>query len=225
MSTGINMKAFTIGKNENNHLTLTNNTVSGIHAEVEISNDFKSFFLKDLDSSNGTMVNGRRIRSKKLHKNDKIQIGEERLLGVQLLDQVEKYVLKNRQNFSSEFSNLKDIEQHFKSKKDRIRKYFKLQSLVVRILITAFVIILINVLKLENNIKTPLMVSAGLLGTILATLSASEKKQNERLEELQDNFYLNFLCPKCKFDLSKRSWNYWKKQEKCPKCNCDWVSP
>ena len=61
--------------------------------------------------------------------------------------------------------------------------------------------------------------------TVLATLSASEKKQNERLEELQDNFYLSFLCPKCKMDLSKRSWNYWKNQEKCPKCKCDWVAP
>ncbi len=225
MFTGIDMEAFTIGRNEKNHLALNHKTVSGVHAEVEISEDFKSFLLKDLDSSNGTRVNGRRIVTKNLQKKDKIEFGEEKILGKDLISQVEKYVLKNRQDFSEEFGNLKLVERNFKTKKDSIRKYFKLQSLGIRILITAFVIVLINVLKIEREIKTILTISAGLLGTVLATLSASEKKQNERLEELQDEFYLNFLCPKCKMDLSKRSWNYWKNQEKCPKCKCDWVAP
>lgn len=225
MFTGIDMEPFTIGRNEKNHLALNHKTVSGVHAEVVISDDFKSFLLKDLDSSNGTKVNGRRIVTKSLQKKDKIEFGEAKVLGKDLVSQVEKYVLKHRQDFSEEFSNLKSVEKDFKTKKDSIRKYFRLQSLGIRILITALVIVVINKVLVDPELKKILTISAGLLGTVLATLSASEKKQNERLEELQDNFYLSFLCPKCKMDLSKRSWNYWKNQEKCPKCKCDWVAP
>ncbi|MEO0570217.1 MAG: FHA domain-containing protein [Bacteroidota bacterium] len=220
------MEPFTIGRNEKNHYALNHKTVSGVHAEVAISNDFKSFVLKDLDSSNGTKVNGRRIVTKILQAKDKIEFGETKVLGKDLIARVNKYVIKNRQDFSTEFSELKMVEKNFKTKKDSIRKYFKLQSLGIRILITAFVIVLINnVLEVDREVKTILTISAGLMGTVLATLSATEKKQNERLEELQDNYYLSFLCPKCKMDLSKRSWNYWKNQEKCPKCKCDWVAP
>lgn len=225
MFTGIDMEPFTIGRNEKNHFALNHKTVSGVHAEVEISEDFKTFVLKDLDSSNGTKVNGRRIVTKNIQKKDRIEFGEAKVLGKDLVSQVEKYVLKNRQDFSEEFGGLKSVEKNFKTKKDSIRKYFKLQSLGIRILITVLVILIIRVLEIEKDLKTMLTISAGLLGTVLATLSASEKKQNERLEELQDHFYLNFLCPKCKMDLSKRSWNYWKNQEKCPKCKCDWVAP
>jgi hypothetical protein len=219
------MEPFTIGRNEKNHLALNHKTVSGVHAEVEISDDFKSFVLKDLDSSNGTKVNGRRIVTKILQKKDNIAFGETKILGKELLAKVNKYVLKNRQDFSQEFSQLSSVEKNYKSKKDSIRKYFRLQSLVIRILITAIVILVINYIpNIDQELKKILTISAGLFGTVLATLSASEKKQNERLEELQDNYYVNFVCPKCKMDLSKRSWNYWKLQEKCPKCKCDWVA-
>lgn len=219
------MEAFIIGRNENNNYTIHDQTVSSVHAEIQISDDFTTFILKDLDSSNGTKVNGRNILTKNLEKKDKIEFGDAEILGKDLIAQVEKYVLKNRQDFSNEFKKLQSVESHFKSKRDSIRKYFKLQSLGVRILITVIVIVLINVLEIEKEVKTILTISAGLLGTVLATLSASEKKLNDKVDILQDTFYINFLCPKCKMDLTRRSWNYWKQQEKCPKCKCDWVKP
>ena len=193
------MEPFTIGRNEKNHYTLSHKTVSGVHAEVEISDDFKSFVLKDLDSSNGTKVNGRKIVTKILQKKDKIEFGETKVLGKDLISRVYKYVIKNRQDFSGEFGELKMVEKNYKSRKDSIRKYFKLQSLAIRILITAFVIVLINVLKIEREIKTILTISAGLLGTVLATLSASEKNKTNAWKSFRITIISTLYAPNAKW--------------------------
>ncbi|MFK7820671.1 MAG: EAL domain-containing protein [Planctomycetaceae bacterium] len=51
---------FTIGRNPENSLTLANSTVSGFHAElVLVDNDI---FVRDLDSTNGTLLNGRPLQ-------------------------------------------------------------------------------------------------------------------------------------------------------------------
>ena len=51
---------FTVGRNAENSLTLANSTVSGYHAElVLVDNDI---FVRDLDSTNGTLLNGRPLQ-------------------------------------------------------------------------------------------------------------------------------------------------------------------
>lgn len=51
---------FTIGRNTDNCLSLANSTVSGYHAElVNVDEDI---FVRDLDSTNGTLLNGRPLQ-------------------------------------------------------------------------------------------------------------------------------------------------------------------
>jgi len=51
---------FTIGRNAENSLALANSTVSGFHAElVMVATDV---FVRDLDSTNGTLLNGRPVQ-------------------------------------------------------------------------------------------------------------------------------------------------------------------
>lgn len=52
---------FTVGRNAENSLSLANSTVSSFHAElVLVDNDI---FVRDLDSTNGTLLNGRPLQS------------------------------------------------------------------------------------------------------------------------------------------------------------------
>ena len=59
---------FRIGRREGFDLCLTSRNVSGLHAEI-LKEDAE-FWINDLNSTNGTFVNGERIRSKTLLKDD-----------------------------------------------------------------------------------------------------------------------------------------------------------
>ena len=63
-----------IGRNETNSIVLVDLHASGNHAKLLIKNEI--LFIEDLDSTNGTLVNGKRIRGKiKLFSNDVVKIG------------------------------------------------------------------------------------------------------------------------------------------------------
>ena len=61
-----------IGRNEDNDISFSNTYVSGKHAEILIENG--QFIIRDLNSSNGTYVNGIRTNEKKLVVGDMIYI-------------------------------------------------------------------------------------------------------------------------------------------------------
>ncbi|WP_297417697.1 FHA domain-containing protein [Clostridium sp.] len=64
----------TIGRKDGNSIVLSDPHVSGNHAKIIVWND--SLFIEDLNSTNGTYVNGNKINSKmKLVNKDEIKIG------------------------------------------------------------------------------------------------------------------------------------------------------
>ncbi len=67
-----------IGRKEINHIVLKDANTSRRHAKIKKENG--SFVLEDLESMNGTYVNGIRVQSKVLEDNDKIKIGKNFLL-------------------------------------------------------------------------------------------------------------------------------------------------
>jgi len=71
----------TLGRSNANVICLPQPYISKQHAAVYLVNDH--FFIEDLDSRNGTFVNGRRIKKKRLSSGDRIQIGKSILHFVQ----------------------------------------------------------------------------------------------------------------------------------------------
>ncbi|MCL2022400.1 MAG: FHA domain-containing protein [Betaproteobacteria bacterium] len=70
----LNKQRITIGRRSSNDIQINNLAVSGEHAAiVTILNDS---FLEDLQSTNGTQVNGRAIKKCVLHHNDEIGLGK-----------------------------------------------------------------------------------------------------------------------------------------------------
>ncbi len=68
----------TLGRNPTNTLRLADREVSKEHATIERVGS--TFILRDLSSSNGTFVNGRRIRELKLRDGDELTLGNSRLI-------------------------------------------------------------------------------------------------------------------------------------------------
>src|SRR5471032_1670529 len=67
-------EVMTIGRMKGNTLALDDSSVSVSHAKITQKNG--DFFLKDLNSTNGTMLNGQSINETRLRDGDQLKFGE-----------------------------------------------------------------------------------------------------------------------------------------------------
>src|ERR1700732_292221 len=68
----------TVGREEGNLLRLNDERVSRFHAKVQLDSD--DIILTDLESTNGTRVNGRVVQIRRLRAGDRISVGRSLLL-------------------------------------------------------------------------------------------------------------------------------------------------
>lgn len=71
-------KVITIGRHPDNHIHIDNLAVSVFHAKIVKEED--TFFIEDLDSLNGTFLNGKMVKKSELDNNDEITIGKHTLV-------------------------------------------------------------------------------------------------------------------------------------------------
>jgi len=64
----------TIGRNDDNDICIDNLSISGHHAQISLDNG--DYVIEDLNSSNGTYVNGNLIKTHQLFNGDDIKIGK-----------------------------------------------------------------------------------------------------------------------------------------------------
>lgn len=65
---------FTIGRDAENRLCIANAAISRFHAEIYTEDD--NYYLRDLQSTNGTFLNGRRIEQEKLGPGDELSVAD-----------------------------------------------------------------------------------------------------------------------------------------------------
>jgi pSer/pThr/pTyr-binding forkhead associated (FHA) protein len=68
-----------IGRGPSADVTLADEGVSREHAVLSFDEETSGWTLEDLQSTNGTRVNGKRVRSSALQSGDELQIGNTRL--------------------------------------------------------------------------------------------------------------------------------------------------
>lgn len=68
----------TVGREEGNQLRLNDERVSRFHAKVQLDND--DYILTDLESTNGTRVNGTIVQIRRLRFGDRVGVGRSLLL-------------------------------------------------------------------------------------------------------------------------------------------------
>ncbi|WP_406430923.1 FHA domain-containing protein [Streptomyces sp. NBC_00631] len=66
----------TFGRNSENTVVISSLSVSRFHAEIVFDED-KGYVLRDLESSNGTLVNGEEVESRLLQPGDEITLGDQ----------------------------------------------------------------------------------------------------------------------------------------------------
>jgi pSer/pThr/pTyr-binding forkhead associated (FHA) protein len=66
-----------VGRSDESEIVLADPSVSRAHAVLEIS--FGEPLVRDLGSTNGTFVNGRRVSLERLHDGDELLFGNTRM--------------------------------------------------------------------------------------------------------------------------------------------------
>jgi pSer/pThr/pTyr-binding forkhead associated (FHA) protein len=64
-----------IGRNPTTDITLLDDGISREHAIILYDTDSDSYSVEDLQSTNGTQVNGKRVRSVTLQSGDEVRVG------------------------------------------------------------------------------------------------------------------------------------------------------
>jgi diguanylate cyclase (GGDEF)-like protein len=91
-----------IGREPRNEISLCDEKISKVHCEINVSKNDQGneiFFIRDLDSTNGTYVNGEWAAQASLNAGDKIQIGDT-VLRLSCNDEVEKEYHSKLFNFA-----------------------------------------------------------------------------------------------------------------------------
>jgi len=94
----IGKDGFTIGSGEHNDLRLDDSTISRSHCEIRVLPE--GFMIRDLGSTNGTVVQGLRITEAYLTQGSEVQLGKTRIVFCPLRETVE-YALSRQETFGA----------------------------------------------------------------------------------------------------------------------------
>jgi hypothetical protein len=200
----------TIGRSNENHLVIKIPAVSSRHCSVRKLPD-ETFLIEDHDSSNGTFLNGRRIKQALLKTGDELLLANYSLevpLILGLFDSgpfkagviYEEY--RKQELICLEFSRLKEVYEEYQKRKRYILKINNLKSTGVRAGLSVI----------------PFVGSA--LGILSGNLTGNVQAD---LMELEEDFKKKYICPGCFKFLGAEPFENMQKRGFCLVCKTKWI--
>ena len=194
------------------------------HARIMRKSD--GIYIEDMDSANGTFVNGKPVNLKKIKVSDKIMLGGINNYELKL-ENVLKLLPIPEQEFQSKFMLLKQVYEEFQTENDLLQIKGQEDMMTKRMLPTMLLGVFTGILTAfignAAGVKVCIAVIGGMLTIavfLIATKMASKsnKKTKEKLTVLHENFELDYVCPACGVSFRGRSWEFLKRAGKCPSC-------
>ena len=201
------MKQYKIGKNKTNDIVLSSIDVSGFHAIVtQLSTNV--FLIEDKESTNGTFIDGQRIRRTTFTKNDKIAIARTpldlNLFFKNILRKEPKKEIKKSDNndYSEEFQKLEIVYKAYAETKNKLQNDQSWLTTGVRVGLSFIPVV----------------------GFGLSMLAGNFLKKPEKQAMLNEEFKVHYVCPKCKRFLGNIPFEGLSNMKKhSPPCNAIWV--
>ena len=178
-------------------------------------------YLEDLDSTGGTWVNGKRIKKKKVSPDDRITLGADYTLDLQTC--LQKIPFTDAE-FSEEFGQLKGVYEQYNKMRVKIQSTTQGQMMLKRSIPMALPGVLLASASLFGNLGSGAAIIGGVLsaGAMVGGLvwgAKEQAKMPEKLNELDEQFKIDYSCPDCKKPFGQQnSWESLKRQGKCPFC-------
>lgn len=190
-----------IGRHKDNDIVVNFPEISSHHAVLEEAGSAQ-YMLEDIGSTNGSFVNGKRIKKTMVRPGDEIKLAHyqfslERLL--KAYKDKERIELKP-DDYSKAFNELKSIYEDYLKKKLEIMKTDKKTTILKGVL--AFI---------------------PYVGSGLGQISSSLSDKQEKLLLLEEDFKANYCCPKCCQFLGNIPWSNLARRNSCMYCKTEWV--
>lgn len=211
-----------IGNSDSNDIVTKHKTVSQVHAHLRRMPDGR-YELTDADSTNGTMVNNRRVKRKIIDEKDSILLGGLVVEAHRLITEVETHYLQNKVDFSAEYQVVIKQLQEYSKRKNRMTNG-SLQTNIVRV--TLSLIFVCILLFRPNLIPDPstryiLIMLIGLVPVFMGIFAGSGEKKRTKLDLLKLEYEELVVCPKCTGSLLRYTPAYLINKKKCPNQKCD----
>ena len=190
--------------------------VSRRHAKIVFAGEDVS--IEDLDSRNGTFVNGLQIKRKKVTASDTIILGKEFVLN---LDKMRQQLPMSDEDFHQAILDLKKVYENYLEEKVKIQSEGQGKMMLKR----SLPMVIPGLLMIIAT--TFLGTSAAIVGSALSVVvmiagiiwaSRDIAKIPMRLAELREQFMLDYACPNCLHEFGERSWELIRRQGRCPYC-------
>lgn len=206
-----------IGKADDNDYVVSHPEVSKHHA-VLVRDADGGLLLEDLDSTNGTFVNGTQIVKKRIVTSDEVRLGETCSLDI-------PEVLKSVNDYSDDFLALKDVYGRYVAAKVRIQSSNQFKTRLFQSLpfaLPGIIGVVISFLGKGNplflGISLLVTVCAPTIGIYLGAKQASKIPQ--QLQDLANQFKIDYVCPKCGTFLGEIPWESLVNRKQCPQPSC-----
>lgn len=105
--------SYRLGRINENEIVIQHKSISSHHAEL--TRDGNDYSVKDLDSTNGTRVNGERVKTSKLRRNDLLRVGNIELLYESEFEPDVKPLPEPNKGVNLSGSGFKGIPPYFKN--------------------------------------------------------------------------------------------------------------
>jgi hypothetical protein len=230
----------TFGRASSNAVVLTKADISSQHAKITQLDD-GNYLVEDLNSTNGTFVNGYRINTANVKFTDEIRLSESTIIDLSKVfklnaeeTRIIPKVKLDPKDFVDEFNKLDEVWTSFNKTKLDISNKFQRNSTIFRSLVSLFPIlvwVLFKTLYLDQFKESDpqkfqewqgsfIYFSAigGSIGNLLVGLFI--KSPQEKLTQLDEEFRVRYVCPNttCRTQLGNIPWKSYQNQGKCFRC-------
>lgn len=242
-------KKVTVGRAADNIFIIEQPAVSGHHAVITM-HDSENFSIEDLGSTNGTFVNGSKVKSARLTLQDKVKLGNVEISLPKVFglvtdaaknagtDGANRVAAGNNQptvqqkipnDFREEFAKLRQLHSQYTLNRQAIGKKYNMKMIMTRIVISVLLglasyLVISNLDDKESPLK--FIISPLVMGLTMGVsmMAGNNPKKEEELKALKIELFKNYVCPnpKCKMQLGEKEWELWALNHTCPKCNAIW---
>jgi hypothetical protein len=201
--------AIHIGRSDTNHLIITYPRISGTHCVIK-SIEKDKFLIEDMGSSNGTWVNGKRIRQCLIASNDEIKLADFKVSNEILFSLLSTHdrpkslrydELEQQFAIYHEFEKLHEIYNH----------YVKLKR---------------NAIQGNSLVSTGIRAGLSLVpvvGSALGTIATGAMGNVQlKLMEIEEQYKKDYICPSCFNFLGAEPFENLAKRGFCSYCKTKW---
>ena len=232
-----------VGRKGTQRAVITDTTVSREHCKLT-SNADGTYILENL-SANGTFVNGTSIIRTVVTPETIVRLGANFTIAVSELLPLQSYAPKpiqqhisqtpkpqqpsvdpNQQRYEKEFRKLKSVYEKYTADKLAIQKETGMTNFYRMLPMTLMAIVSLGAACIPGlGALAPIIAVLG-IGMLVVSLYKSyngNKDNPEKLEALNKQFMIDYVCPKCGNFLGFIPYENLENKSTCNYCKCKWV--